>query len=129
MYDTQCGAKIFRATADLSLALSRPFDSRWIFDVELIARLQVQRDHDMKSAMPEGKLLNQVLPLPLHETIYEYPLDSWRDISGSKLTLKHKVRALYGLFHIWVRYGTYSPWQGWPPPSVSQPTTEQQVSL
>ena len=52
VYDTQCGAKIFRATNDLALQLSRPFDSRWIFDVELIARLQLQRELDIRSAMP-----------------------------------------------------------------------------
>lgn len=122
IYDTQCGAKIFRATDDLALALTEPFDSRWIFDVELIARLQLQRNGDIASAMPERKLLRRALPLPLRETIYEVPLDSWRDISGSKLTLKHKVRALYGLFHIWSRYGTHSPWQDWPPSQPSQPS-------
>mgnify|MGYP006172515197 FL=1 len=99
----------------MALALTEPFDSRWIFDVELIARLQLQRNSDIAALMPERKLLSRTLPLPLRETIYEVPLDSWRDISGSKLTLKHKVRALYGLFHIWARYGTHSPWQDWPP--------------
>ena len=94
--------------------------------MELIARLQLQRELDIRSAMPERKLLSRSLPLPLHETIYESPLDSWRDISGSKLTLKHKIRALYGLLHIWLRYGTHSPWQDWPP---SSPTAEKRVGL
>lgn len=115
IYDTQCGAKLFRVTDNLALALSEPFDSRWIFDVELIARLQLQRDKEVNAAMPDRKLSNRVLPLPLSETIYESPLDSWRDISGSKLSMKHKVQALYGLIQIWLRYSTTSPWQDWPP--------------
>ena len=36
IYDTQCGAKIFRSTDDLKIVLSKPFLSSWIFDVELI---------------------------------------------------------------------------------------------
>ncbi len=34
--DTQCGAKLFRNTEKLRLALALPFSVRWIFDVELI---------------------------------------------------------------------------------------------
>ena len=40
IYDTQCGAKMFRATSDLRDALSTPLTAGWIFDVELIARFK-----------------------------------------------------------------------------------------
>ena len=30
-HDTQCGAKIFRASPEIMAAFSQPFDSRWIF--------------------------------------------------------------------------------------------------
>jgi len=40
MYDTQCGAKMFRATPMVSHAFQNPFLTRWIFDVEIILRLK-----------------------------------------------------------------------------------------
>ncbi|MDQ1419024.1 MAG: hypothetical protein QOJ52_986, partial [Acidimicrobiaceae bacterium] len=39
VYDTQCGAKVFRVTPALTVALQRPFRSAWAFDVELQSRL------------------------------------------------------------------------------------------
>ena len=36
IYDTQCGAKVFRQTPLLGRVLADPFESRWIFDVELL---------------------------------------------------------------------------------------------
>ena len=41
VYDTQCGAKLFRAGPALSEALATPFLSRWAFDVELLGRLLI----------------------------------------------------------------------------------------
>ena len=125
IYDTQCGAKIFRATDDVRMALSAPFDSRWIFDVELIARLQVQRERAIAEAgqatakskkNESGELDTETEPLPLRDTIFEAPLMEWRDIGGSKLGLKHKLRALYDLFQVWKGYSPTSPWgTGWRP--------------
>ena len=37
VYDTQCGAKLFRASSELSAVLSSPFSNPWSFDVELLA--------------------------------------------------------------------------------------------
>ena len=39
VYDTQCGAKLFRSAPALDAAIASPFRSRWAFDVELLGRL------------------------------------------------------------------------------------------
>lgn len=102
IYDTQCGAKMFRATSDLRAALSTPFTTGWIFDVELIARFKNLRLRANKS--------------PCESVIYELPLESWRDVAGSKLDFMSKVKALYGLGCIWCEYiGPTSAWEPVPP--------------
>ena len=70
VYDTQCGAKLFRAGPALSDALAVSFLSRWAFDVEFLGRLLIGTP-----AVP---------PLPL-SAIVEVPLAVWHDVGGSKL--------------------------------------------
>jgi glycosyltransferase involved in cell wall biosynthesis len=70
VYDTQCGAKLFRRTEALTAALERPFASRWVFDVELLARL----------VHPHAGIAGTAV-----ERIREEPLLSWTDVPGSKL--------------------------------------------
>ena len=70
IYDTQCGAKIFRRTPLLRRVLDDAFESRWIFDVELLARFLAKWKHTGEH--PERK-------------IYELPLQTWIDVAGSKL--------------------------------------------
>lgn len=83
--DTQCGAKWFRADQTLSDALTKPFHSRWAFDVELLARLRYA----------------PVAPWREQEFIEE-PLMRWTEIPGSKLTLMAKLLALLSLLSIWL---------------------------
>lgn len=80
IYDTQCGAKLLRATPALRQALERPFLSRWVFDVELIARL-------LRAGVPADAFL-------------EVPLQAWRDVQGSKLTAVGMARAAADLARI-----------------------------
>ena len=90
IYDTQCGAKLFRASAALEAALADPFASRWAFDVELLARLF-------------GRLGTRGAPTITPADVLEVPLDRWHDIAGSKLHLPGMARAFADVLVLWVR--------------------------
>ena len=90
IYDTQCGAKMFRNTLEFSNLLLQPFLSRWIFDVELIARF-IHARHDTD------------LP-PVRHVIYEHPLMEWIDVKGSKIKLRDFFRVESDLVRIYWRY-------------------------
>lgn len=86
IYDTQCGAKIFKADI-VSTLFDKPFVSRWLFDVELLARY-------IKTFGSEDAARN----------IYEYPLSSWEDISGSSITIMDFFKAPIELWKIRRKY-------------------------
>jgi glycosyltransferase involved in cell wall biosynthesis len=90
VYDTQCGAKLVRTTLVHPL-FDEPFVSRWIFDVELLARLR-----------------NLVGAEVLLASTVEAPLNTWRDVGGSKLTLRHMLRTPLDLWRIARRYNQAS---------------------
>jgi dolichyl-phosphate beta-glucosyltransferase len=85
VYDTQCGAKLFRRTDAATALFSGPFLSRWVFDVEVLAR--VLADH---RSSPSGR------PFP----VCEMPLQQWRDVGGSRLGVTHMLRAGIDLIRI-----------------------------
>jgi glycosyltransferase involved in cell wall biosynthesis len=88
VYDTQCGAKLFRVVRGARELFAQPFIARWIFDVEILARMIRERggSRGVESAIVE-------LPLPI-----------WCDVSGSKLKLADFLRAPVDLFRIWKTY-------------------------
>jgi dolichyl-phosphate beta-glucosyltransferase len=91
VYDTQCGAKLFRANQVLREAFAKPFVTRWIFDVEIIARY-------MSHYAPQC--------IDVTERIEELPLMQWRDVAGSKLKMHDGIRAfgdLARIYHLYVR--------------------------
>lgn len=95
VYDTQCGAKAFRVTRELGMVLDQPFRSKWIFDVELLARFK------------------GVLQADTNSRLREYPLHAWRDIGGSKLTFQDFPRAAIDLFFIWKQLNEgQKKWEG-----------------
>ncbi len=81
VYDTQCGAKLFRRTNAFDRSIVAPFRSRWAFDVELLGRLE--------SAGVEPS------------RYWEEPLLIWHDIRGSRRTVRQSIRATAELLPIW----------------------------
>ncbi len=71
IYDTQCGAKVFRVGTPIRNAVVEPFRSRWIFDVELIERL-----------LSEGA------------RIVEFPLQAWSAVADSRLGARTYLLAM-----------------------------------
>jgi dolichyl-phosphate beta-glucosyltransferase len=83
VYDTQCGAKLFRVNDTLREIFSKPFLSRWIFDVEVIARLI-----ELRGRADAAKAL------------YELPIREWHDVKGSKIKGTDFFKALRDLWRI-----------------------------
>ncbi len=79
VYDTQCGAKLFRVMPEIVSVFEAPFELGWCFDVEIIARLL---------ALEEQGLFDVK-----HQCV-EFPLPQWIDAPGSKLGLRHYPRIL-----------------------------------
>jgi len=85
-YDTQCGAKLFRVSPLLRAVIAEPFVSRWIFDIEMLARA------DMLLWGTSGSEVERV--------VYEQPLRSWQHRAGSKVRSVDFLRALVELAQI-----------------------------
>ena len=90
VYDTQCGAKMFRVNEDNAELFQEPFIAGWIFDVEILARmLRARRGADRP---------------PVSEVLFEHPLTVWHDVKGSKVRLRVFVTVAVDLARIWFRY-------------------------
>lgn len=85
IYDTQCGAKIFRVGIIDQVTESR-FCSRWIFDVELLYRIKL---------LEEGNSRLKV---------YEKPLHTWIDIKGSKVSISSYFFSFWDFLVLTGRY-------------------------
>lgn len=89
VYDTQCGAKLFRVNDDLASVLEGPFLSRWIFDVEILARYVARYE---------------ARGVEIGERVVELPLRVWTDVAGSKVGVRDAARAFVELGLIGRRY-------------------------
>lgn len=76
IYDSQCGAKLLRVTPATATLLDRPFESRWLFDVELLSRWLHAH---AQGAWEHG--------------LVEVPLRAWVEPGGSKVRLADALRA------------------------------------
>lgn len=80
IYDSQCGAKFFRADFAHQV-FSEPFVSRWLFDVEIFKRI-LQSD------------------TKVDEVCYEMPLHTWIEKGGSKLTIHDVIKLPFEFYKI-----------------------------
>ncbi len=63
MYDTQCGAKLFRASPWVHSVFATPFVSDWLFDFEIVIRwISLSQEDDRPRA---------------RDVVVEYPLAEW----------------------------------------------------
>jgi dolichyl-phosphate beta-glucosyltransferase len=93
VYDTQCGAKIFRNTERLRQVFRAPFRVKWTFDVEILARFL---------------LLERIFGGPgTRDRFVEYPLERWDDIPGSKLKGRDFLRGAWEI--LMIAYGFRGP--------------------
>ncbi len=76
VYDTQCGAKLFRVTPALRAAFAEPFATTWLFDAELVGRLLYPP--------PD-------VPAVDRERLVEVPLNAWRDVPGGALSVASAI--------------------------------------
>ena len=90
VYDTQCGAKVFRANAATAAVFAAPFHSPWIFDVELLARYLA-----LPAAPGEPAR---------RDRIYELAVPVWHHVRGSKLRTADFLRAASELLYIHRKY-------------------------
>jgi glycosyltransferase involved in cell wall biosynthesis len=95
VYDTQCGAKLFRVSEATAAAFKRPFGSRWIFDVEVLARYLVQ---------PAGPG-----EPPRQARIFELAVSKWHHVPGSKLRWTDYLRSFFDLAAIYHQYHQRPP--------------------
>ena len=88
VYDSQCGAKLIRADS-AAMLFAEPFVTKWLFDVELLARLRnIERTG---SACPDTLAI-------------EMPLKSWRDVRGSRFRWSQMAGAPVDLVRIRSHY-------------------------
>lgn len=89
VYDTQCGAKLLRVGDGVASLLDRPFGSRWIFDVELLARYMKHKGSGVG--------------------LYEHSLATWRDVGESKVKPMDFVRGIGELLRVYREYALGQP--------------------
>jgi hypothetical protein len=90
VYDTQCGAKLFRVGDAARRVFDEPFLSRWLFDVEILLRCRKETG---------GQYLDGPQP-----NVRELPVQSWQDVPGSKVQVWDYARELRELARIHRHY-------------------------
>ena len=82
VYDSQCGAKIMYAEIADKI-FKEPFISKWLFDIELLARVQIYFSPDI---------------------LVEVPLNNWKDLGKTKIKFLDTLKFPTALFRIKMKY-------------------------
>ncbi len=85
VYDSQCGAKLFRRDT-VDVFFGQPFLTRWLFDLEMLVRLR------------------NAIGLDGMDAACEVPLSRWTEVSGSKLGLGAMIAVPLELLRIRAGY-------------------------
>jgi len=81
--DLQCGLKFFYVGEHFISGLIEPFTNKWLFELELILRL------------------NQLAALDIQEVV----LASWEHVRDSKVSPRDSLGVIFGLFSLRKKYG------------------------
>jgi len=84
IYDSQCGAKVFKAAIAKKLFKS-PFHTKWLFDVELLLRFKNSKNN-------------------LAEKVVELPLYQWTEKGNSKIKWYEFVSVPFQILKLYVKY-------------------------
>jgi dolichyl-phosphate beta-glucosyltransferase len=82
VYDTQCGAKLFKRSLAVRV-FEKPFITRWLFDVEILAR--IIGFYGRKN---------------MEDVVVEVPVSAWIDKGGSKVSWTYGFRVFFDLIRI-----------------------------
>jgi len=86
IYDTQCGAKVIDGKTS-QLLFKEPFETKWLFDVELLLRLKKVCD-----------------PTAFKNAIVEIPLNKWVDDGNSRISFIDLLQLPFSFLKIYKRY-------------------------
>lgn len=86
VYDTQCGCKVFDLAIS-NLIFTKPFISKWLFDVEIFHRIAILNGRDKMT-----------------EISIEVPLKSWIDTDDSRVKFSYFFKLWYDLILIKKKY-------------------------
>lgn len=86
VYDTQCGAKLIATSLALEL-FKDSFESKWLFDIELLLRVIELKGKDF-----------------CNDSVIEIPLRKWHDKGDSKITLLDFINIPFELIKISNKY-------------------------
>lgn len=85
VYDSQCGAKVFRRDT-VETFFGERFLTRWLFDLEMLVRLR------------------NVIGAEAMDTVCEVPLGRWMEVGGSKLRMREMLGVPIELLRIRAHY-------------------------